>query len=170
MQATASKKRYDFGRFGGAVVVVGMAAAFAVGIVTGIAGQAIIDDTTDSTGASPALVQPKAYYSAGQGEGLVATNGREVATLKAYDVEGMGEGRLAGNAPLAVLPDAYTSLGQGEGIVGGHTSREVLESATIAYDAVGMGEGWLGQGRPQPTLQAHPSDGQGDGWVGNGRP
>jgi hypothetical protein len=131
MQATTSKKRFEFGRFGGAVAAAGMAAAFAVGIVTGIAGQAIIDDSTDSTGAAPAVVQPKAYYSAGQGDGLVAGNVATGSVLKAYDAEGMGEGRLAGNAPLAVLPVAHSALGQGEGILGGHTSREALDTPVI---------------------------------------
>lgn len=169
MQATASKKQFGFGRFGGSVAAVGIAAAFAAGIVTGIAGQAVLDDTNDSTGAAPAIVRPKAYFSAGQGEGLLAA-GAGVSTLKAHDVEGMGEGRLTGNAPLAVLPMAYTMAGQGEGILGGNTSRDTLVAPVVAYDVAGMGEGWLAQGRPQSTLRAHPSDGQGEGWVSNGRP
>lgn len=169
MQATAPKTRFEFGRFGGSLAAVGMVAAFAVGIVTGIAGQAIIDETTDATGTASAIVQPKAHYSAGQGEGLLAV-GAGVSAVKAYDSEGMGEGRLANGMSLATLPLAYTMAGQGEGILGGHNTRAVLASPVVAYNAVGMGEGWLAYGRPQTTIRAYPSDGQGEGWVGNGRP
>lgn len=168
MQATVSTGRFEFNRFNGSMAAVGIAAAFVAGIVTGIAGQAVIDDASSSTGAPVAIVRPKAHFSAGQGEGMLAV-GAGVASPQAYNVEGMGEGWLAGDAPSAVLPMAYTMAGQGEGILGGNTSREVLAAPVIAYDAAGMGEGWLAQGRPQSTLQAHPSDGQGEGWVGKGR-
>jgi hypothetical protein len=82
----------------------------------------------------------------------------------------MGEGRLANIPAPVALPKTQTALGQGEGILGGHTGREALWAPVIAHDVAGMGEGWLGHGRPQPTLKAYPSEGQGEGWVGHGRP
>ena len=195
MQATASAKRFSFGRFGGPVAVLGIAAAFAAGIVTGVVGQSVLSDTGESSGSSAAVVRPKAYYSAGQGEGLLAPEAGSARPLWAFYEEGMGEGWLAettaiepvvktiapqgrregvqtiADRPATTLPAiTYDTSWMGEGIVGGHTDRGALAAPVVAYGAPGMGEGWLAQGRPQSPIVAHPSDGQGEGWVGNGRP
>ena len=143
MQATASAKRFSFGRFGGPVAVLGIATAFAAGIVTGIVGQSVLSDTSESSGSSAAVVRPKAYYSAGQGEGLLAPEAGSARLLRAFHEEGMGEGWLAGTAAMESVATTVAPEGRREGVQT-NAGRDVTTLPTITFDAFGMGEGILG--------------------------
>lgn len=129
LQTTASPNRFGFNRRSGLVTAIGITVAFAVGIVTGIAGQAIIDDMADSTGATPVIVQQKAYYSAGQGEGLLTTHAGAALTLKAHHAEGMGEDRLSEASAYTVPDKGFAPEGRCESV--GTASKSPVTSLPV---------------------------------------
>ena len=169
MQATVGKKQFQFtpGRFG-LVVAIGLAASLLLG-----AGTLAVTDHFPRTGGHASVRSaPKAYASAGQGEGLVGRHASLVsAPLQAVYSAGQGEGLVGAHAPLATASlKAHASLGQGEGIVGGMVTLAQVHGPLKAYASLGMGEGWLALGRPQSALKAHYVPGMGEGWLDLGRP
>jgi hypothetical protein len=162
MQATANTKRFGSGRFGTLAVALG----FAAGLALGAAAPVVVDNLPSLPRNATTFERPKAYFSAGQGEGLVAGQ-LAIAAPKAYYSAGMGEGLVGGNNAITTTQvRAHFSAGMGEGWLA--LGRPV---ATLqAFPSIGQGEGWVGFGRPVPVVKAYFSIGQGEGWLANGRP
>jgi hypothetical protein len=167
MQATVTTKtrRFGFDKFGATMLALGIA----VGVAFGALGAAAIDNLPTLRTSEQAIVLPKAYSHANQGEGMLAGSSA-VAAVRASTSDQQGEGIVGGNMAVAAPRITYTSLGRGEGILGGHSSRAVLTTPITVHGSAGSGEGWVANGRPATTLRAHSEDGQGEGWISNGRP
>lgn len=149
MQATTTMKRFVGNRAGGMAVAL----SIVIGGVIGVTALAIGDEASNELAVESARVMPKAYTSAGQGDGLV-----DAANL-----------RVAADAPLK----AFTSLGQGEGHIDG-TNGSIARTSVQAYLGLGQGEGLVGPGgsidrsliEPRSTpLKAFTSSGQGEDLV-----
>jgi hypothetical protein len=138
MQATIGRKRNNLGPIGMSLVAVG----FAAGILVGGVGQTLVSSDTASDIRPQVLMQPKAHYSSGQGEGLLNSNLPATSAVRAHDAPFMGEG-----------------------IVGGNREALTAKSTTKAHTSIGMGEGWLAFGKPTTVTKAYYVEGQGEGWL-----
>jgi hypothetical protein len=165
MQANTTAKRFGRSWFGTGLVALGIVTAVGIGTLA----QRDVELPAVVGGTERASVETSAFYSPGMGEGLLSSGISTTPAVKAYYAPSMGEGLIGNYHALPAAVEAHFALGQGEGLVGGAGSLAILSSPVNAYSSAGMGEGWIGLGRPADVPQAHYSEGMGEGWVGSGR-
>jgi hypothetical protein len=128
MQATVSSRQIGFG----GLKRVFVAAIFAAGIAVGVAVPTAINHTPLRHAGRHAAILPRAYAGSQNPD--------------------LGEGRVGARTSAATAQlRAYPSVNQGDGLSGGN--HDSLPSAITAHASAGMGEGWLGHGRPAAALQ-----------------
>lgn len=165
MQAKTTTQRFGSGWFGASLAALGIAAAVGIGTLA----QSDVELPSLFSGGERASSETVAFYSPGMGEGLVGSDFTTTRAVKAHYAPSMGEGLLASYQALPASIQAHSALGQGEGLVGGAGDLAILTSPVSAYANPGMGEGWIGHGRPAAEPAAHFSEGMGEGWVGFGQ-